>query len=156
MEFKTSWKNQILSCAGVILVVALGTWVLATMKGTLLWGKNRSSIGLGLIAGCMLGLLAGTLYSLRSVFKAPKMVKIDEKGLHILKRNGEKVFLPWESVRRASLASRGGYRWIFITPTDQISLWDDGFSNTQWMALTWEIVEHLEKRNISYSGVGAK
>ncbi len=156
MEFKTSWKNQILSCAGVILVVAMGTWILATMKGGFSWGKGIPPFIVGLATGCMLGLLAGALFSLRFISKAPKSVRIDGEGLHILKRNGERIFLPWESVRSASLISQGGHRWIFTTSTDRTSLWDDGFSNTQWIELSMEIIKHLEEQSITYSGVDMK
>ncbi|GEM_PF-2236529 len=133
--YRSSWKNAVLNCG----FAGAGTFV---VLGFVLGWKNWTWIYDLIIGGLAFG-----IYFLRFLFRTPRQIRIDEKGITVVKRKGERIYLPWGEITEAFLG-RAEDIWRLSTPDRTLVFSDDGFSAIQWEALKKGVKGCLKREGI--------
>ncbi len=132
--YRSSWKNAALNCG---LIGGITFVVLGFILGWKYW-----------IYDLIIGGLAFGIYFLRFLFRTPRQIRIDEKGITVVKRKGERVYLPWGEITEAFLLGTSEDIWRLSTPDRTLVFSDDGFSVIQWDALTKGVKGCLKREGI--------
>ena len=125
------------------IVVAVGLFVF----------KGVSSVLYAIVFGMAAGALVVGFYVVRFTRRAPHLVRVDDNGLSIWRREDE-TSVAWTDVREAIHEDSYGLRWRLKVGAYDVVLRDDGFGTSQWDKLSKAIQANLSHRGISVAHEG--
>ena len=121
---------QLIALAGLAVVVVLAAWYADGPHGAIIATA---------IAAVMVSMVSAW-HADWMRHSAPRAIVATDDYVATLSRTGERRYVPWDSVRRATHAATFlGMRWRLETPVDCLVLRDVGLDSARWGEL-WRVL----------------
>ncbi len=134
--FRSSWVNAAVNCGVIGVAMFL---IMCLILGWKTWAYA---------SGC--GVFVFGFYFIRYLVRTPKEIRIGENGFTLIKRKGEKTFLPWERIEKVVAGGTCEDLYMLESWDGSIQFSDDGYSVIQWEDLTNELKRIAQARGIPF------
>lgn len=135
-RFESSWVNAAVNCG---LAGVFGFFVMCLILG---WEKKIFAAGVGAFIFCF--------YSARYLWRTPREIRISERGITLVRRNGTETSLPWDRIEKVVAGGTCEDIYLLESADGPVQFSDDGYSVTRWEDLTNEIKRIAKARGIPF------